>query len=592
VSAALGRSGENDFRLLGPLAVVRSGIERPVPSGRQQSLLAALLLNANRAVPASVLLDLVWDQQRPNSARASLNTYVLRLRKSLGDGTGSLLRRVPGGYSLVVPDADLDLCRFRALTAWAAAARADRGAERELLGAALALWRGDPLAGVPSDALRRTVCPGLEEERLRAFERRVELDLQLGRHAEVIPELLEAAGRHPYRESLCCQLMRALTHCGRRVEALAFYRAVAARLVEDLGLGPGGAMRRLEAELSRPAGPVLPAARSTGSRYDLPRVPARPVGRGRELEAVRSLLLDPPPRRLSCVEGPAGAGKTMLAVTAASAVQDRYPDGQVFLDLHGCAAGHEPVPAADALHRLLGAVGLAADAVPAGEAARSALWRSVLAERAILVLLDDAYDERQVAPLLPDGPGRSAVLMTSRRRDAVAGAPAVRLGPLSPDDADRLLLGTASGRPVPAGTPTGAEVRELTSLCGGVPVALLAVGSRLRHRPTGTAAYLAGRLRQRPRLLLELPAAAGTVGAVLDGSVRHLAPPQRRLLARLAAIPATTVTPEAAGRAAQMSAADAGTALDALADFHLLAMPAPGRYRLEGLPRIHASTPG
>lgn len=227
-----------DFAILGPVEVRADGEPVPISAAKLRTLLAALLLRPGRTVPTSTLIEQVWGDRPPQRGVAALQNYVMRLRQALG---GSLIRTTPGGYSISVSPAQLDLTRFSQLTA--DAATGSPATRARLLTAALALWRGPALEGVPSPVLQRAEVPRLEELRLTAVEMRIDAELELGRHAALVPELRSLTAQHPLRERLWHQLMLALRRSGRRAEALAAYRSVSEFLAEELGLDPGPELR-------------------------------------------------------------------------------------------------------------------------------------------------------------------------------------------------------------------------------------------------------------------------------------------------------------------------------------------------------------
>src|SRR5580658_7958962 len=425
-----------EFSLLGTLLVSRDGAAVPVPAGRQRVLLAALLLGGGQVLQADELIEVLWGLQPPEAARASLRDYVKRLRTALGDSSHTRIRTQPPGYAISVDADDLDVSRFEALLraarvamragAWEQAATRAR--------AALSLWRGEPLADVESEALARREVPRLAELRLQALEVRMDAELRLGGHTEAIPELRRLVGVHPLREQLHALLMLALYRSGLQAEALAAYRDARQILVEELGAPPGIRLRELHQQMLS-GDPVLavPAPAPPGDGGTAPAVPRvlpsaaqQFTGREDELAALTGLL-DQAGRRapgtavISAIGGTAGVGKTALAVHWAHQVASRFPDGQLYVNLHGFDPSGNPTAPTEATRGFLDALGVPPERIPASPEAQAGLYRSLLADKRVLILLDNARDEQQVRPLLPASPG-ILVLVTSRSQLAGLGA--------------------------------------------------------------------------------------------------------------------------------------------------------------------------
>ncbi|GAA2459975.1 BTAD domain-containing putative transcriptional regulator [Actinomadura vinacea] len=495
-----------EFRLLGPLEVVRGGREVPLPSGRQRTLLACLLLSAGRPVPVSTLVDRLWDAAPPRDARGTLQVHLVRLRRALADV--EVVRTRPGGYLVdTVPD---DLRRLGTLEARADRARKDGDLDGALrsLRAATSLWRGPILSNVASSSLHAEETPRLTERCLKAVERRYEVELALGHHEAAIAELRTLAAAHPLREALHGLLMRALYRAGRQAEALEAYDRAAAALTEDFGLDPGDGLKGLrQAILTRtedehsavlaPGAAVL--ARETPVPWralcQLPSPAGDFTGRAEALAEVE-LLLWPGGFAVPIVtvSGSAGVGKTALAVRAAHRLRERFPDAQLYARL----GVRDP---AEIAGDLLRALGVPPEAVPDGAQARGAALRARLTGRRVLLVLDDATAAAQVEALLP-GTGTCAVLVTSRRMLAeLPGNRVLRLAPLTPDDADAFLRRMVGAGRV-AAEPAAAH--EITAACGRLPLALRIAGARLATRPSLGLAAFARRLRIRERRLDEL----------------------------------------------------------------------------------------
>ncbi|MDX3111218.1 BTAD domain-containing putative transcriptional regulator [Nonomuraea angiospora] len=528
------------FGVLGPLRIEAGQVPGPA---KHRTLLAALLLSARETVPVERLMSVVWDDRPPASAGSVLRVYVSALRK-LVDG----IRTVPGGYLIDVARDDVDCHRFERLVGGARQARAaGRVAEAaDGFRAALALWRGQALADVESSVLRRTHAVPLEELRLTALEERVELDLRLGRGAEVVGELRALAGAHPLRERAWVRLIEALHQAGRRSEALAAYQDARRTLVDELGLEPGAeladAHRRVlageghpsalagEGRLSALAGQDRASAPAGGGRGPVDELPpdiSDFVGRSPVLDwIVRTAREHASAPVHLVVHGPPGCGKSAVAVHAATGLE--RPDGRLYASL-----GARPPGAV--LEDLLRSLGCPDGAVPPGLDERVRLYRSMTARKRLLVVLDDAADEAQVRPLLPTGPG-SLTLVTSR--SPLAGLEAARayeMGVLDGDEAVA-MLGEVAGHERVRAEPEAAL--RIVRLCGHLPLALRIAGSRLARKPGWTLDHLAGRLGDERRRLDELSAGDLAVRGSLALGYRGLADPERRLLRGLGALSA------------------------------------------------------
>jgi DNA-binding SARP family transcriptional activator/tetratricopeptide (TPR) repeat protein len=592
-----------EFGLLGSLTVRRGGMEVPVPPGKQRVVLAALLLNANRLVPLDELAEALWGPNLPTSARATMQNYVMRLRKSLGD---SPITTQPGGYLICIDPGTLDVSRFETLLGSARAAARDGRWEQaaDQAETALALWRGEPLADVDSELLLLREGPRLAELRLQAIETRIDAGLHLGRAGEVTGELRHLAGAHPLREHFHALLMLALYRNGCQGEALAAYARARRVLIDELGTEPGTELRELHQRIltADPAleapGAARPAA--AGRAPVVPRELPAPVrhftGRAAELAALSGLLDQeagedaPPTVVISAIGGTAGVGKTALAIQWAHQVADRFPDGQLYVNLRGYDPG-PPVSAADALAGFLRALGVAGPDIPAGEDERAARYRSLLAGRRVLVVLDNAGEVEQVRPLLPGSPG-CVVVVTSR--DALAGlvardgAARLDLDLLPQDDAIGLLRALIGGR-VDAGPESAAA---LAARCCRLPLALRVAAELAAARPGVPLAELAGELADHQRRLDVLAAggdARTAVRAVFSWSYRHLDPAAARTFRLVGLHPGPGFGAGAAAALTGTTIAEGRRLLEVLARAHLIQPAGPGRYGLHDLLRAYAA---
>ena len=591
------------FALLGPLAVVDDAGERVSLSGpRLRTLLATLLLHANTPVSTEALAEAVWDAAPPPSAGETLRTYIRRLRHALGpQGPLRIETRDPGYLIRVEPD-ELDVLEFESLCRETAEAlRAADWDRASTAGArASALWRGEPLLNVPSQTVRAEFTPRLEQLLVQLREDLVEADLQLGRDDRLVEQLRELTAAYPLRERFHTQLMLALARSGRQAEALEAYRVARQVLVEELGMEPGRELRELHARILAGDDAVLAAPRVRAATAQV-RAPAVTVpqqlptatryftGRRPELAALTDLLQHTSHGTgtvvISALDGMAGIGKTALAVHAAHQLAAKFPDGQLFLDLHGYTQGQSPRTADEALNWLLRALGVPPERIPRDGEQAAALYRERLADTRTLIVLDNAATEAQVRPLLP-GTGSCLVLVTSRRRlKALDDAHSVSLDLLPAADAVVLLREVAGPDHIAADDPRLGEIAEL---CGYLPLALRIAASLLRHRPTWPLEHLAGQLRDQNQRLATLSDGERKLAAVFDLSYASLDERHRRLWRRLGLIPGPDVDAYAAAALGDSDPMSAAGLLENLVDHNLLTAYAADRYRLHDLLRVQA----
>jgi DNA-binding SARP family transcriptional activator/tetratricopeptide (TPR) repeat protein len=573
---------ELEFRLLGPLEVRRDGTPVPLTAAKTRVLLAALLVDTNRTVPVSTLVERLWGADVPAEPRNTLQKQVARLRQALGP---SAITTRPDGYLIEVPDDALDTLRFEALTRSARSAPPERASA--LLAQALDLWRGDPLADVPSEALHQEFVPVWTERRLAALEQRVEADLLLGRHDDLTTELSELTTRHPLRERFWAQRMLALYRSGRQAEALDSYQHLSRTLADELGTDPSPDLRELHQQILTNTVDSPPPAAPAPARNDLPGDIADFEGRAAELD---QLLQDGETRRprplavvISAIDGMAGVGKTTLAVHAAHRLADQYPDGQLFLDLHGHAEG-EPTEPGAALDALLRAIGVPGERIPADLDQQSSLWRSELATRRMLLVLDNAVSAAQVRPLLPGNPACLALVTSRRRLTDLDGAHTLSLDVLSPGEAVALFTSVVG---VERAAAEPEAVREVLRLCGYLPLAVRIAAARLRSRPAWTVARLVKRLNGH-NPLAELEVGDRSVALTFSLSYQHLGRQQQKFFRLLGLHPGPDFDVYAAASLAHIDLAEADRLLEELVDVHLLQQPTPGRYRFHDLLREHA----
>jgi DNA-binding SARP family transcriptional activator len=592
------------FALLGPLELTDdAGAQVTVAGRRLRVLLAALVLHANEPVSLDALAEAVWDGVASPKAAETLRSHVRRLRHALGPQAGALIAAHDPGYLIRLAEPELDVLEFEALCRKAAsAARAEAWSEVSQAAAqALALWRGTPLLDVSSQVLRDGFVPRLEQLRLQALEDGMEADLQLGHHARLIVELRELTARHPLRERFHAQLILALARTGRQAEALDAYRLARRELVEELGIEPGPELRQLQERIlagdvelvtSSPVAPAFAPAAAPPTPRQLPAAVRHFTGRRAELDALLAVAAEAARDAatggtvvISAIDGMAGIGKTALAVHAAHQLAEKFPDGQLFIDLHGYTQGYAPRSAGDVLDWLLRTLGVPPQRIPQDADERAALYRQQLADTRTLILLDNAADEAQVRPLLPGSAGSLALITSRRRLKGLDDAYPLPLDVLPQADAITLLRTVAGRQRTAADDPVLAEIAEL---CGKLPLALRIAGALLRHRPTWSPEHLAEPLRDQQRRIGALSDGERDLGAVFDLSYQALADNQQLLFRHLGLIPGPDIDAYATAALIDTDPARAEQLLQELVEHNLLAEPTLGRYQMHDLVRAHA----
>ncbi|MEU9486037.1 BTAD domain-containing putative transcriptional regulator [Streptomyces decoyicus] len=556
------------FRVLGPLEVSGALGAVSVAPGRQEVVLGALVLELNRVVETTRLVDVIWAHDPPKTARAQVQICISRLRKALSDGgVEATIETRARGYVLRAPEDATDVGNFRRLVteAHALAREGLKMPAVETLRSAIGLWRGRCLAGVPSEVLAGTAAQW-DESRLEAVETCMRLLLELGRHEHLVGELMQLVAGHPLRERLRGHLMVALYRSGRQAEALDTYRQGRALLSEELGLDPGRELRDLAqailtddadlalAEPAEPAGPRSLVATPLSEAAQERSADPDPVVTPRQLPAdigdfvaddtIVSAICDAVtegqgkgPLSVALVLGRPGVGKSTLATHVAHRLAMEYfPDGQLYCDLRG--PGGQPVDPAGALGRFLRALGIPGEAIPDSLDECAEMYRSLLAGRRILVLLDDAVSESQVMPLLP-GTSSSGVLVTSRSLlTALPGTRRFDVDSLGPEQALQ-LLGRIMGEQRVESEREAARV--LIRLVGGLPLALRIIGARLAARPHWSLTSMWHRLENEHRRLDELAHGELSIRASLSLSYDGLAAADRRLLCLLSLAEGTEI---------------------------------------------------
>jgi DNA-binding SARP family transcriptional activator/tetratricopeptide (TPR) repeat protein len=581
------RPSRVSVRLLGPLTVFRAGIAVPVRSAKQRTLLAVFGLRPNEVVGTADVIDALWGDRPPASCHGLVYTYVSRLRHALGmsateDDSGIVAHN--GGYELRLSEDQLDVLRFRALTA--SARRADDQAEAaRLYLAALECWRGRAAVENEARLADHPAVAALAQARTDVALRWAELALAAG-HAEQVIELLEPlAHNDSLHEGLAARLVLALAASGRQASALTRYHEVRGRLSEELGVDPSEELRAALRTVLERGSSRHPRAGGGVQPAQLPAAPAL-VGRAAEAALLDALLTPRDGLAFAAIDGAAGVGKTALALFWAHRVRDRFPDGQLYLNLRG----YDDAPPADpsqAVHQLLRALGVPSADIPKQRAERSALLRSRLTGTRTLLLLDNARNAEQVRPLLPGSTG-CLVLVTSRNqlRGLIVrdGATRVTVHPLDTGDSAQLLSVRAGVRV----EPTSALVR----LCAGLPLALCLVADRAaRHRITATdlAAELTGEYSAIDALSTGDGDSSTSLRTVFDRSYRTLPPASAQLFRSLGLYPGHHFTAAAAASLAGTDPPTARTLLDTLTGLHLVEMHGPDRYDLHDLLRTYAA---
>lgn len=640
-----------DFSLLGPIAVTTGSAELSLGPAKRRSVLALLLLQPNTTVPLEQLIDSLWEDEPPEHARTVVQGHVSRLRATLAEGGaeayGVELTTHGSAYLLRLPEELIDAHRFGELVTLARPEAAPADAV-PLLREALGLWRGPALTGTVTSPPFAAAAHALEERRLTAVEALGRAYGALGEHEQAAAILYSAAVNHPLREGLIAGLMRALFRTGRQSDALEWFHRTRRLLSEELGVDPGERLRGAYEEILRAeaagrvrkatgptggagasgAGPAggprattdggaRPTAQeprtaapgetgtpaSGGARGDtnvpgpragaaprlLPRPPARFLGREHQLTALTQVLTDRTTGEspLAVVAGPAGVGKTACAVQWAHLHAGSFPDGQLFADLRGFGEGDE-APPAEILRDFLLALGTPPERVPRSAEAASALFRSLVAERRLLVVLDNARGSAQVRPLLPGGPHCATVVTSRSRLDGLVAtdwARPVGLQALGHEEG-AALLGAMLGPDRVAEDPAAA--RELVDLCDGLPLALRAAAAQLTARPRWRLARLAAALHDERRRLALLSAEDAGVAAALRMSVARLSADDARLLSALATTSDGHLNASAAAALAGYDQERTQDGLDRLAEMHLVDEEATDVYTISTLTQLFA----
>ncbi|MEW1780331.1 BTAD domain-containing putative transcriptional regulator [Streptomyces sp. NPDC086777] len=594
-----------EVRLLGPVEVWDGGRRAPLGGSRPLAVLAALVVHLGEVISTERLVDFVWDEEAPATAGALVATHVSAVRRALARvGTAELVRTRPPGYAAGLAPDRVDARRFEELLAAGRSLGRTEGAA-EVLTEALGLWRGrEALEGL-GQSFARIEAARLGELRLVAQEESFALALELDRADGTIAPLLAHVAAHPLRERPRGQLMTALFRTGRVSDALRIYQEGRSVLRDELGIDPGPELRAVhQAVLTHDTGLLggehatgpVPAPRSARSRpapSHLPPDIADFVGRAEQVEWATELVrgVGHPGRTappIGVISGRSGIGKTALAVHVGHRTAELFPDGRLFVDLR--AADATPLEPADALARLLRAMGVDPDTLPSGVEELTGLYRTHIGHRRTLIVLDNAAGEAHLRPLLPPGPG-AAVLITSRRR-LVALEGAAHLDLAVPDRAEALdLLRRVAGAGRTWAEPE--QAAEIVALCGRLPLAVRIAGARLAARPHWAPGRLVDRLRDERRRLNELSAGDLELRASLELGYSDLDPQERRALRRLALLDLPDFAAWIAAPLLDIGTEEAEEAVERLVDCHFIDVVGVdgtglARYRIHDLAREHA----
>ena len=601
-----------DFRILGSLEAEVDGVAVGLSGPAERKVLAVLLLDAGRMVPVSRLVDALWEDDPPATAAKQARNVVSRLRRVLAaGGAPDLIMTEAAGYRIRLSPDDLDATRFEALAARAQAAAGRPEEAARLLRAALGLWRGRALAGLPG-RITEAAAAAWEERRLAVAEAYYDHQLRLGRHREILSELSALVAAEPLREWPVGQLMVALYRSGRQTDALARYRQTRAVLDRELGLAPGAALTQVHQQIltgdpalavpAAPSRPASPSGRPAREAADPPvprQLPARPrhfSGRRDEQKALTELLDETTggiatATVVAVISGPAGIGKTALALHWGHQVAAQFPDGQLYVSLRGFDPAGTPVAPAEVVRAFLAALGTPPGQIPAGPQEQAGLYRTLMAGRRVLIIADNARTAQQVRPLLPASPG-CLVIVTSRSQltglVATDDASPLGLDLLSPADA-RELLTRRLGPERLARDPAAAG--SLIEACARLPLALSIAAARAATRPSMPLAALAAELGVTRRRLdaLQTGDEASDVRTVFSWSYRDLSPAAGRMFRLLGLHPGPDITVPAAASLAGLPLDEAAAAMRELIGAQLIAEPAPGRFALHDLLRAYAA---
>lgn len=593
------------IRVLGPIEVRTGTGWRGIAAPQQRVALAVLTMNRRALVGAGRLAEDLWPGRPPRNPVNQLHVLIHRLRQRLGDHDASILQSRSAGYVLMLKDEQTDVGRFESLLLRAGAAL--RGGQPQvaerLCIEGMGLWRGELFAGTELPASLSGVAMRLAEERLDLQETQIDAAMLLGRHKELIPSLTEATAKHPLREHLWAQLMQAYYRSGRQADALEVYRKVYKLLDEELGAEPGQELQSLHKRILANDRSLLASHQADILRTSLPASPrTRPrqlpaagrhfTGRTEELRQLSKIAdstADGEQPTIAVLTGPGGIGKTSLAVHWGHRSADRFPDGQLYVDLRGFGPGRRPGKASETVSYLLTALGVGIEQQPSTLDAKTGLYRTLMAGRQMLLILDNARDAAQVRPLLP-GSGRSLVIVTSRSPltslAAVEGAHILHLDVLSPRQADELLRLYIGEERVAAEPDAAAAVARC---CAYLPLALTVAASRAAILPNMSLSSLAEELEDAQTLPETLNAGErADVWAVLSWSYRAASPAAQRMFRLLSTHPGPDLTVEAAAHLIDATVPQTRQLLHELTMTSLISEKTRGRYSFHDLLRAYS----
>lgn len=593
-------------RILGTFEVVRDGVLITPSAPKPRRTLALLAVCGNSVVRADQIIEELWEDRPPLSATTTLHTYVYQLRKLLHPGrdnsardSRTVLRRCPGGYLLSLPPDALDSSRFELL--------ADRGrSERDAgsmeaaantLRQALQHWRGPALHDIGVGPILQAEAVRLQEAQKAVLEQRIDVDLALGRHQELIGELSGVVAGQPTHESFWAKLMLALYRSGRRSDALHSFQRARNALAGELGLEPSDELQCLhrsilsaDPKLAGPRRSIPLQVRPTpaADRPDqLPAPEAFFVGRESEQQALLQALgwphRDAP--AIAALVGAPGSGKTALAIRVARQLRDAHPDGALYAAL---ADDGSPAGAGEVLGGFLTALGTPSDRMPESLEARVRAYRTLTLDRKVIVVLDDVTRREQLLPLLPSGSGCSVVVVLRRRIAQASVGTTVCIAPMPTDHGMQLLTRVLDIEPT---GPDGLALHELVELCGGLPMVLRSAATRMVMRPHWGAPFLVDRVREQPRLLVDNLDEASTLARSVARSRGALSYDADVAFGRLASMSTqSSFSIDAAARALHLETARAETLLEEMVEFQLAdvqtaAHPSGGHFRY-ALPRL------
>ncbi|WP_198940651.1 AfsR/SARP family transcriptional regulator [Micromonospora sp. CB01531] len=590
------------FAILGPVRAWRDDTELDLGPPKQRAMLALLLAYAGRPVTVGEIVDVLWGTEPPTSSLNIVHRQVGLLRRLFEPdlptrAAGRWLIRAGGGYRLDADPDSVDLLHFRDLVN-----RARATGDVPLFTSALALWQGPVAAGVETDVRTHPAFAALDREHLATVKEVADLALASGQADQALTMLQRVRADHPFDEALQSRLILALAAAGRQADALEAYQTVRTRLADELGIDPGPELRaahdrvlRPPAEQGAPAQEAAPVRQPAIRPAQLPADLSTFTGRRSEIAQVLALHTDSPQAPatvvITAIDGMAGIGKTTLAVHWAHQVADRFPDGQLYVNLRGFDPVGTMMSPGEAIRGFLDAFEVSPHRIPASLAAQAALYRSLLAGRRMLVLLDNARDTEQVRPLLPGSPG-CLVIVTSRNQltglVAGEGAHPLTLDLLSPTDA-RDFLSRRLGAARVAAEPEAVE--KIITACGGLPLALAIVAARAAAHARFPLAAVTAELHDTRRSLDAFTGADPTtdVRAVFSWSYQALTAPAARLFRRLALHPAADISVPAAASLDGIQPSDVRPLLAELTRAHLIDQQTPGRYAFHDLLRAYAA---